>query len=161
MKNLKKTIGISLLTMLTFMSATAQVGQNEQSQIQQHAIEGGVSDKEVEMFAEAFKGIQVESQKNKKEMILVIQEEEMDFQRFSEIQQKEQDPTQEVYVTDEEQEKLDKLMPKLQKIQEEAQSNMENEITESGLTIERYQEIAGLIQQSPKLQQKIQTLMQN
>src|SRR5690554_1578712 len=128
MKNLKKTIGMSLVATLTFMSATAQVDQNEQQQIQQQAVESDVSEKEVEMFAEAFKGIQVESQKNQEEMISAIEEEEMDVQRFSEIQQKEQDPSQEADVTDEEQEKLDKLMPKLQKIQEEAQSNMEKGI---------------------------------
>ena len=93
-------------------------------------------------------------------MIAKIEEEGMEVQRFSEIQQAQQNPNQEVEMTAEEEKAIENLMPKLQTIQQESQTVMQEKIKSAGLTMNRYQEIAQMIQQSPELQQKLQSMMQ-
>ncbi len=164
MKNSIKTIGVSLVAIFTFITATAQVDKSQQQVPEMH--EQGVktaeiSDEEVEMFAEAFKAVQEENQISHEKMVMTIQEEDFDLERFAEIQQAQMNPTQETEVTDEEQAKLEKLMPKLEEIQEETVGNMEIRISEAGLSMQRYQEIAGIVQQDVELQQKIMILLQD
>ena len=62
--------------------------------------------------------------------------------------------------TAEEEKAIENLMPKLQTIQQESQTVMQEKIKSAGLTMNRYQEIAQMIQQSPELQQKLQSMMQ-
>lgn len=163
MKNSIKTIGVSLVAIFTFITATAQVDKSQQQvpEMNEQEVESNISDEEVEMFAEAFKAVQEENQISHEKMVMTIQEEDFDLERFAEIQQAQMNPTQETEVTDEEQAKLEKLMPKLEEIQEETVGNMEIRISEAGLSMQRYQEIAGIVQQDVELQQKIMILLQD
>jgi len=155
-----KQIGISLCAVLGFTAVQAQVNQVPAQMQQQQQATPDISDEELQKFVDAFQEIQVENQKIQQKMIAEIQEEGMEVQRFSEIQQAQQNPNQEVEMTAEEEEAIESLMPKLQSIQQESQTVMQEKIKSAGLTMNRYQEIAQMIQQSPELQQKLQSMMQ-
>lgn len=159
---LVKKIGLSLVAAFTFTTVSAQVNQvpQQMQQQQQQQTTPDISDADLQKFVNAFQKVQAENQKIQQKMIAEIQEEGMDIQRFSQIQQAQQNPEQEAEMTAEEENALENLMPKLQSIQQESQSVMQEKIKAAGLSMARYQEIAQMIQQSPELQQKLQSMMQ-
>src|SRR5690606_7755555 len=109
-----KQIGISLCVVFGFTAVQAQVNQvpAQMQQQQQKQATPDISDEELQKFVDAFQEIQVENQKIQQKMIAEIQEEGMEVQRFSEIQQAQQNPNQEVEMTAEEEEAIESLMPK-------------------------------------------------
>ncbi|MAC95391.1 MAG: hypothetical protein CMC96_07805 [Flavobacteriales bacterium] len=157
---LVKKIAISFCAVFGLTAVQAQVNQVPAQMQQQQQATPDISDEELQKFANAFQEVQVENQKIQKDMIAKIEEEGMEVQRFSEIQQAQQNPNQEVEMTAEEEKAIENLMPKLQTIQQESQTVMQEKIKSAGLTMNRYQEIAQMIQQSPELQQKLQSMMQ-
>jgi len=157
---LVKKIAISLCAVFGFTAVQAQVNQVPAQMQQQQQATPDISNEELQKFANAFQKIQVENQKIQQKMIAEIQEEGMEVQRFSEIQQAQQNPEQEAEMTTEEEKAIENLMPKLQTIQQESQTVMQEKIKSAGLTMNRYQEIAQMIQQNPELQQKLQSMMQ-
>ncbi len=157
---LVKKIAISFCAVFGLTAVQAQVNQVPAQMQQQQQATPDISDEELQKFANAFQEVQVENQKIQKDMIAKIEEEGMEVQRFSEIQQAQQNPNQEVEMTAEEEKEIENLMPKLQTIQQESQTVMQEKIKSAGLTMNRYQEIAQMIQQSPELQQKLQSMMQ-
>lgn len=159
---LVKKVGVSLIAAFAITTVSAQVNQvpQQMQQQQQQQTIPDISDEELQKFANAFQEVQAESQKVQQKMIAKIQEEGMDVQRFSQIQQAQQNPEQKAEMTAEEEKALENLMPKLQSIQQESQSVMQEKIKAAGLSMARYQEIAQMIQQSPELQQKLKSMMQ-
>ncbi|MEX2379404.1 MAG: DUF4168 domain-containing protein [Vicingaceae bacterium] len=159
---LVQKIGISLVAVFAFTTVNAQVNQvpQQMQQQQQQQTTPDISDEELQKFVDAFQEVQAENQKIQQKMIAEIQEEGMDVQRFSQIQQAQQNPDQEVDMTAEEEEAIGNLMPELQSIQQESQVVMQKKIEDAGLSMTRYQEIAQMVQQSPELQQKLQSMME-
>ncbi|NBC24454.1 MAG: DUF4168 domain-containing protein, partial [Bacteroidetes bacterium] len=81
-------------------------------------------------------------------------------QRFSEIQRGQQNPNSEIDVSEEEMKKFQSASQAVQKIQMDAQQEMQNKLSEVGLTQKRYQEISMMVQSDPELQQKYQSMQQ-
>lgn len=119
-----------------------------------------VSDQELEKFASALEHVQIINQEAQQEMVKAIQEEGLDVESYTKIQQAQQNPNQEVEATDEEMEKYNSVSGDIEKIQMQSQQKMEEKIKEEGLTIERYQEIVAALQASPELQENLQKYMQ-
>jgi len=119
-----------------------------------------ITDKEVQQFASAFQQIQMLNQQAQQQMIKAIQNEEMEVARFTAIQQAQQNPDQESDATDQEMIKYQKAMEQVMVVQQNAQQNMEAQITKAGLSPQRYQQIAMQIQGSEELQQRIQQELQ-
>ena len=117
-----------------------------------------VTDEELTQFVSAMEHMQVINQSAQQEMVGAVQQGGMEVERFSEIMQSEQDPNQPANATAEEMEKYAAVNKSLEEIQIRAQQEMEEKITEAGLTTERYQQIGSMIQSSPELQQKLQTM---
>lgn len=160
---LVKKIGISLIAVFVSTTINAQVDevpQQMQQQQQQEQSTPDISDEELQKFADAFQEVQAENEKIQEKMIAEIKEEGMDVQRFSQIQQAQQNPEQEAEMTAEEEKAIETLTPKLQSIQQESQAVMQEKVEAAGLSMTRYQEIAQMVQQSPELQQKLQSMMQ-
>jgi thiamine pyrophosphate-dependent acetolactate synthase large subunit-like protein len=158
---LVQRIGISMIVLFGYTAVNAQVNQvPQQMQQQQQQVTPDISDEELQKFVDAYQEIQLENQKIQQKMIAKIQEEGMEVDRFTQIQQAQQNPDQEADMTAEEEKAIQSLMPKLQTIQQESQSVMQERIENAGLTMTRYQEIAQMVQQSPELQQKLQGMMQ-
>lgn len=154
----KKLAGFLLtVTMLGGTTVFAQTPQMPQEQ-QQQKVE--VTDAELNKFAEAFQGIRVIGQQSQQEMLQVVQEEGMDVQRFNEIHQGTLDPEKEVEATTEEKEQHKNIISELEVMQTSMQKQMEQVITKSGLTLERYEQIAMGLQSDRELQQRLQKVLQ-
>jgi hypothetical protein len=71
-----------------------------------------------------------------------------------------QDPAQETEGSEEEIKKFEAAIQVLDKIQAESQQDMQDKIAEEGLSVDRYQAIAALVQNDTQLQQKVQQFME-
>lgn len=146
---MKKITSFLLFTMIGVMSTFAQTEQKEE-----------VSGEELKQFASAFQQVQTVNQEAQQKMVNTVEQEGMEVQRYNEIQQAQQDPNQEANATNEELKQYEAATQDLEKIQVQAQQEMQEKIIEEGLTINRYQEITVIVQNDPELQQKIQEYLQ-
>lgn len=136
----------------TFLQAQVQMPPQQQ-QID-------VSDDELKSFTVALVDVQTINQEMQPKLITIVEDEGFEIERFTQIQQAQQNPQTNVEVSEEEIEKFNKIAPELQKIQQEAQQEMMLKITESGLTIERYQQIITAVQTDMEMQQKVEKLLE-
>ncbi|MEX0966058.1 MAG: DUF4168 domain-containing protein [Bacteroidia bacterium] len=118
-----------------------------------------VSDEELQQFAEVVEHAQVINKEAQDEMVTAI-ESEMDVQRFSAIQQAEQDPTQQADATEEELQQYNVVSQEVEIIQAGAQQKMQEKIEEAGLEETRYQEIGMALQADTRLQERFRELQQ-
>ncbi|WP_026450956.1 DUF4168 domain-containing protein [Aequorivita capsosiphonis] len=125
----------------------------------QVAQETEVSDAELTQFANAYKEMQVQNQEAQQEMVKIIEAEGMDVQRFSTIQQASMDPNQEVEATDAEMKMHDNAIAKMQQMQPELEKKASEKIVATGLTMERFEAIAAVIQKDQGLQQRLQAIL--
>jgi hypothetical protein len=115
-----------------------------------------VSDNELEQFAQAFKEIQVIDHQVQMEMLNTVHEEGIDVDRFNEYLSAQHDPAQPFSATEEELQKFSETYQEIEEIQMKAQQEIYDAIVENDLTLERYREIAMIIQDDPELIQKLQ-----
>lgn len=94
-------------------------------------------------------------------MIGIVQEEGMEIQRFNEIQQAAMNPEAEVEASETEMEQHQKIATKIEEVQMGYQSQMEKSITDSGLSMERYQQIATQLQTDTELQERLKSVFEN
>ena len=144
---------------LLFLSGTA-FAQGQQMQMNSAAADS-ISDKELKSFVKTTQEVQVLGQEMQMEMQSIIQEEDITMQRFQQIMQSQQNPQAagDVEITEEEQEIINGLQPKLQKIGQEAQQKQIGVIQDNGLTLQRYQQIAQTVRSNPAMMQKVQKMM--
>jgi hypothetical protein len=119
-----------------------------------------VSDKELKQFAKIAQKSQILGEVVQQNMVKAIEEENLTPQRFTELQNAQQDTEQKVKASVEEMENFNAAMQKLQKIQSEAQQKMLSEIKKNGMTEERYNEIASVLQSNSDLMKRFQDLNQ-
>ena len=144
---------IALLFFVAIGTSTL-FAQNEQEEIE-------VSDAELETFAEAFQGMRVLNQRAQQQMIGVVEEGGLEIQRFNEIHTATIDPNKEVDASDEEQQKYEETSAEITKLQESFRTEMETIISDTGISMERYQEIAENIQNNPELQERLKEVFQS
>lgn len=154
----KKLAGFLLtVTMLGTATGFAQTPQMPQQQ-QQQKVE--VTDAELNMFAKAFQGIRVIGQQSQQKMVQVIQKEGMEIEKFNKIHQASLNPQVEVEATEEEKTQHKNILSKLEPMQASMQEQMANVIKDTGLSLERYEQIAMGLQADPALQQRLQKVLQ-
>lgn len=146
------------VTMMGSAAVFAQTSQLPQQQQQQPQVE--VTDAELNKFAKAFQGIRVIGQQSQQEMVKVVQGEGMKVERFSKIHEATLNPKMEVEATEEEKAQHKKIISKLEMMQGSMQEQMEKTITEAGLSLERYEQIAMGLQSDLELQQRLQAILQ-
>lgn len=149
MFSIQKFASVALLALFT-LSTTGLYAQAEPK--------ATVSDEELQMFASAMKEIQLVNEKAQTKMIEAVEGADLSVERFNEIQQQQADP--EAKVAAEDMEKFQASSQAISEIQLKAQQKMQEKIVAQGLSIERYQEIANIVQSDPKLQEKMQQYIQ-
>lgn len=158
MKVLKSLSIIATILLFTAGSLFAQVQQQQPPQQPDLPTSADVSDEEIAQIVDAIElmdPIQMEAQEKIEE---AVEEENITAERFQQLMMAMQNPqmSDEVDMTDEEMEKIQTLQPKLMEIQGEAQEEMMAKIEESGLTVERFQQINMGAQQDPELMQRLE-----
>jgi hypothetical protein len=139
---------ISLLALSIAFISSSLIGQ-----------ESNYSDADMEKFAMAFEQVQSVNQQIQNEMVGAIQEEGLDVQEFNQIQQATQAEGEDTEIFEEDMAKFQKSMAAIQKVQTEAQEKMKKVIEESGLELQKYQEIMRAVQEDPAMQAKLQKMM--
>lgn len=117
-----------------------------------------VTDEELVQFVEVVKELQTFNERIQAEMIASVEEVGLDVNRFSEIQQSQQNPDANIEVTNEELDLYQQAIQALDAKQMEAQATMQQMIVDNGMTEERYQEIGMAIQSDPDMMAKFQEL---
>lgn len=130
--------------------AFAQV--TEQSQIK-------VTDDELSKIATIFQGLQSINQEGQQEMAKAVEASGFEMDRFNEMYEASQSPDKEVKATTDEKEKYGAVMNDIQKIQTGLQKQMEGVITNEGLSMERYQQVATAFQTDQELQARLQAVL--
>lgn len=154
---LKKVLG-SLLVVFALGTVTA-TAQTPQTPAPAQQID--VTDAELTEFAQIFQQVRVVNQQAQQEMIQVVQEEDFELQRFNEIHQAKMNPQKEAELTEEEEKKYALVVAELETIQPKFQKKMESIITESDLSMERYQQLAMALRSNPELQKRLQEMMKS
>lgn len=147
---------ISSLFLVLALGVASANAQNTQMPQQQ---EVKVSDNELAKFAEAFQKMRVANQKAQMKMMEIIKEKGMELQRFNEIHQAKQNPDSDVDMTAEEEEQYKKIVAEFEALQPTFQKRMQDIISESGLSMERYQQLAMALRTDQELQQRLREMM--
>lgn len=120
-----------------------------------------ISDAEIGQFLDAVEAVQAVSQEAQQQMMQVVETEGMTLERFSEIQQKLQNPDAQVTpISSDEEGQLDRIDAKMREMEPELERQSVAAIQETGMTPLRYQQLSLGIQQDPELTQKAQMMMQ-
>jgi hypothetical protein len=146
-KNIK--IFIIILSIISFQTqVNAQATETE-----------NVSDSELQLFVKAYNGIQEISQKAQEEMVVAVQNEGMEVERYNEILNSTRNPETSVELNSDEELVFNAASEKVEKIQIQAQQDMQEKIIAVGLDLARYQEIAAALQTDEALNQRFQELL--
>ncbi|MDA3943937.1 MAG: DUF4168 domain-containing protein [Bacteroidetes bacterium] len=150
---------LSLNFIVIGLMAQVQPQSPQKSPIKQEKEQ--ISDSTLKLFAGAIQIVQVVNQQAQQQMGKAVVDAGLEVKRYQEIQMASQNPDAEVDITKEEMEKVKLVSQDLQQIQTKAQAEMQEKIGKEGLTLERYQELAAIIQSDPELMQRFQQMMQN
>lgn len=135
--------------------------QNMPGQMQQPA-DIDVSEEEIQQFVSAAQSIQGLNREAQQKLGKAVEDEGMSQRRFSEIQQSQQSQNKgEANATEEEMKQYQNIMQKLQDLRTGIRENMKNAIKQSGLTMQRYQQIARAAQTDTALMKRIQQQLQS
>jgi len=118
-----------------------------------------VSDAELGKIANAFKGIQKVNAQAQQEMVKIVEESGFELERFNELYEASQSPDKNVEANDEEKEKFGVVINEMQNKQTTFQKQMEEVIVKEGITLERYQQVAVVLQSDRALQQRLQAIL--
>lgn len=118
------------------------------------------SDEELQQFADVVVEVITIQQQTQMQMIGIIEEHEMSIQRFNEMMVESQEkPLEEVEATEQEKEVFADISVQIMEIQDGMNDQIIKKIEDSGLTVERYEQILQDYQQSPELQERVKNLM--
>lgn len=156
---LKMKLNIKALLLCAGLLAGTTAFAQEPAKLQvEETQDSNVSDAELEKFARVIKTLQSAEQESQKKMIAIVEQEDLDIEKFKEIHQA-NIQNLEVKASEAEQQKYQRAVTKLEAMQPEILQLMESIISTEGLTMERFQQIAAAMQSNPGLQLKLQKLM--
>jgi predicted Rossmann fold nucleotide-binding protein DprA/Smf involved in DNA uptake len=159
MTHKSKFILFFLLLFTGSLLSFESMGQQEYGHNPQLEVREDFSDQELEQFIEANKNAMIVQQGAEQKMIRAIQDEGLDIHTFNDILTSKQNPNHESQASPEDHNKFDNAVEEVVKIQEEMIVEMESAIEDSGITIETYEEILIAYQQNPKVQTKINEML--
>lgn len=166
--NLKGSAGKKIILSLAFalfftFGAFAQVPmQQPQQPQQQQQVPTDFDSQELEEFVDVYiKSTEIQ-QGNEEEMIQAIENEDLEINRFNEILtvQQQQQSVEDINATPEEMAAFNKAAEKIMAVQQETQAEIQ-ELIESEMGAEKYQEIASAYQQSPEVQERVNGILES
>ena len=121
-----------------------------------------ISDEELHEFIDASMNAQQIQQESQQEMLAIADDEGIDVNTYNEIMQAQQmgQSTEELDVSDDDVRRYEAAQERIQEVEEGMENLFAQAIEESGMSMERFQEINMAVQQDPQLQQQLQMMMQ-
>jgi len=153
---------ISTLSFILFLGVQTALAQ-QQMQQPQAATPDDVSDEELAQFAQTLNELEPLQLELQSDIENLVNSENMEMERFQEIMIAMQNPqmADQADISDEEQEKIGKMQPKLVELQMGAQQKMVSVIEDNGLEIQRYRELMLGVQQHQELATRLQSKLEN
>lgn len=155
--------GMMLLSMMTVMSFVsfvyAQQGGLPQAP-QQQEIKEDYSKDELQNFIQANEEVAKVQQKGEQEMIKAIEEGGLDVDTFNEILMARQNPEAEMTASEEQLEKFGQISQEIIQVQQELQQEVVKAVEETGMDINKYSEMMIAYQNSPKVQEEVNSLLE-
>ena len=142
----------TLLICFLMLGATALAQVTEQTQTK-------VSDEELNKIASVFQELQTINTEGQQKMVETIEASGFEVDRFNEMYEASQTPDKDIEATPDEKKKYGVVVSKMQEIQTGLQQKMEGVITDEGLSMQRYQQIAAAFQTDQELQQRLQNVL--
>ncbi len=153
MKFFKQSAAFVLVFLLMAGSVFAQ-GNPMQQKMQQTQADS-ISDEELKKFAAVTSDV---NEKIDAEIVSLLDDKEMDPERFQEIMMKQRNPQSDsADVTDQEQKTIDEVQPKLMKVQ---QKEIMNAMEKNGLQPQRFQAIVKALQSNPEVVKRYRQITQ-
>lgn len=152
---------IAAVTVVVFalLGVPAAVAQNTSPGGSNQAPQIDVSQEELEQFAAALEEVQTIRQEMVENTQGAVADSSLDESRFQELYRSDQGgPAPSEEASDQEQAEYDRVMGEIQQIQQQSNEEMVEAVQGEGLEVQRFNQIAQAIQQSPDLQQRFQEL---
>ena len=160
-----KSLSVILIGILFGASVAFGQGMDQQQQQQMPDLptSADVSDEELTQFVKTIADIEPIQMEAQAEIEQAVEEEELDFERFQQLMMAMQNPqmADQIEMSDEEQEKIQNIQPKLQEIQMGAEEEIIAMIEDNGLNVDRYQAIMMGAQQDQELMTRLQTELES
>ena len=147
-----------------FLSACMMIGAVAVAQLPgqpQQEVKEDFSKEELEQFVDANKVVAGVQRSSEEKMVKAIEEEGLEVQQFNEILTTQQNPEAEAEVSDDDLNKFNKAVEKVMKVQQDMQTDLQKAIEESGMTVQKYDQILIAYQQSPKVQEEVNKILQD
>ncbi len=112
-----------------------------------------ITDEELDQFAGAMEAIQPITNQAQAQMAETIDDSDISMERYQEVAMAQQQG-REVDLNPEEQQQLQEIEDQMQALQAEIQEEQIKGIEETGMTVQRFQQISAALQQDPELQQR-------
>lgn len=134
--------------------------QAPQQMMTQEQTKTEVKDAELKQFVTVSQNVMEINQERQQEMLGEIEKEGLTGERYTELRMAEQNPAAaKAEPSKDELEKKKRVDEKLQKIEQKTQQEQVAIVEDSGLSIERYQEIAQAVQSDQELNEKFQKMI--
>jgi hypothetical protein len=153
-------IAVLFLFLFSFNLSAQQTPDAQNPQTQQQT-SNDFNDQELKQFANAAEKVIVIQQETEQKMVQVIEEENLEIDKFNSILKAQQSPdAEEVDASEEEMQAFNNATQKLIQIQNKVQDDMVQAIEAEGLEPQKYQEIMLAYQSDPELKARIDALLQ-
>lgn len=153
-----KTIATFVVTILLSSQMLFAQGQPQQPPV---PAPDEVSDQELTLVASTLQDLEPIQEELQNDIREVVESKNMNMERFQEILVAMQNPqmADQADISEEEQEKIGEMQPKVMELQMGAQEQMVSAIEDNGLEVQRYQQIIMGIQQHQELAERLQNAM--
>ena len=141
---------------------TADQPMQDPFQQEQQMADIDVSDEELERFIDVTIELQEGQMEAQQDMITIVEDEGLTVDSYNEIAQGMQmgQTQEELEVSDEDMEKYETITDLIAAIERELDADLEEVINESGMSMDRFQQINMALQQDQELLQRAQEMMQ-
>ena len=126
-----------------------------------------VDDEEIQRFANAFEAVQSIQEESREEMAQAVQQQGLTIKEYNELFRQQQgnadgesQMSQSNY-SEEKRRQFEQADARIDQIEQETQSEIEQAITQEGLEVERFEQLWIAVRQDPELQQRVQNELQN
>lgn len=119
-----------------------------------------ITDAELEAFAALLPTVNAIQQQHQQQMLTAVQAADITVERFNRIAQIQQQGSQELSLSNEEETNFNTALSAVQGIQQAMTEALQDTIAASALTVSRFQAIGQAVNTDAALQQKVQQLMQ-
>ncbi len=154
MKLFKHTVPFVVAMLLMVSSVVGQGQQMQQQQIDPDSI----TDEELETLATIVDESQIIQEETQEELETILDEEGMEMERFQAIMMSQQNPQDSADMTEEEEQTIEEIQPKLMKIQQESQQKFVQIVQDNGMEPQRFQQVMQAVQSNQEVAQRFQEI---